>query len=254
MLRYLLVVACFICMYSCQKEISSEPLPAGRHTINVRFHGIVDADSLEFGKQYSNAFYEDYKVSTLKFYVHSIQLSKGSVNSAIESEDNYFIADLSSPSTSVITVKGLSGTYDHISFILGVDSIRNVSGAQTGALDPTNGMFWTWNTGYIMVKLEGNSQLANTPNNQVQYHIGGFKGEDNVVQRIDLPLPDGVFEAKDQGSSEISISVNVNKWFSAVHPIKIAEEPVCMTPGALAKTVAENYYHMFTVNDIVSSP
>jgi hypothetical protein len=128
-----------------------------------------------------------------------------------------------------------------------------VSGAQTGALDPTKGMFWTWNTGYIMAKLEGNSQLANTPNNEIQYHIGGFKGEDNVVQRIDLPLPDGLLEAKDNGSSEISISVNVNKWFSAVHPVKISEEPVCMTPGVLAKTVAENYYHMFTVNNVISS-
>jgi hypothetical protein len=34
-----------------------------------------------------------------------------------------------------------------IKFLLGVDSLKNVSGIQTGALDPAKGMFWTWNTG-----------------------------------------------------------------------------------------------------------
>jgi hypothetical protein len=50
-----------------------------------------------------------------------------------------------------------------IRFLLGVDSARNVSGIQTGALDPARGMFWTWNSGYVMAKIEGSSPSAHVP-------------------------------------------------------------------------------------------
>ena len=50
-----------------------------------------------------------------------------------------------------------AGNYNSLSFLLGVDSMHNVSGAQTGALDPANDMFWTWNSGYVMAKMEGAS-------------------------------------------------------------------------------------------------
>ena len=43
---------------------------------------------------------------------------------------------------------------------LGVDSLRNVTGVQTGALDPAMDMYWTWNTGYVMAKLEAAAQQA----------------------------------------------------------------------------------------------
>lgn len=66
--------------------------------------------------------------------------------------------------------------YNSLSFLIGVDSLKNVSGAQTGGLDPLNGMFWTWNTGYIMFKMEGNSPSSSVVNNKIEYHIGGFSG------------------------------------------------------------------------------
>jgi hypothetical protein len=48
-----------------------------------------------------------------------------------------------------------AGTYTGMYLTMGVDSARNVSGAQEGALDPANGMFWSWTSGYIMIKAEG---------------------------------------------------------------------------------------------------
>jgi hypothetical protein len=59
-------------------------------------------------------------------------------------------------------------------FMIGVDSARNNSGAQTGALDPTNGMFWSWSTGYIMAKFEGTSAQSPAAANALKFHIGGF--------------------------------------------------------------------------------
>ncbi|WP_316930094.1 MbnP family protein, partial [Hymenobacter sp. IS2118] len=49
------------------------------------------------------------------------------------------------PASQLLALKDIPvGDYQSVSFTVGVDSARNVAGAQTGALDPNNGMFWTW--------------------------------------------------------------------------------------------------------------
>src|SRR5690606_18580217 len=72
-----------------------------------------------------------------------------------------------------------AGYYVEIQYTMGVDSEKNVSGAQVGALSLSNGMFWDWNSGYIMLKAEGYSPQAE--NNGFAFHLGGFSGADNIV-------------------------------------------------------------------------
>jgi hypothetical protein len=139
-----------------------------------------------------------------------------------------------------------SGRYSNLVFQVGVDSIHNVSGAQTGALDPAKGMFWTWNSGYVMAKLEGSSSVSNQPIHAMAYHIGGFREPNNTVTTINLPFPQGKeLEINDQEVHELYITADINAWFSGPHPIHIKEIPTCTTPGILAKNISENYAGMF---------
>ena len=131
-------------------------------------------------------------------------------------------------------------SFTKIEFLLGVDSIRNVSGIQTGALDPAKGMFWTWNSGYIMAKLEGESPLANAAGNRFTYHIGGFRFGINTVRKISLNI------ANNQ-NNEIHINADINQWFKSKSEIRIAETNNCQTPGTLAVKFADNYANMFTI-------
>jgi len=68
-----------------------------------------------------------------------------------------------------------------IELMLGVDSLTNVSGAFSGALDPTNGMYWTWQSGYINIKIEGHSLRTNKP---FVYHLGGYQGQFSSAQKL----------------------------------------------------------------------
>ena len=52
-----------------------------------------------------------------------------------------------------------NGEYTKVNYTIGVDAARNTEGAQDGALDLVNGMFWSWNTGYIFMKMEGLGEL-----------------------------------------------------------------------------------------------
>lgn len=67
-----------------------------------------------------------------------------------------------------------------MSFILGVDSLRSTKdlSERTGVLDPTaagGDMYWSWNSGYNSLKMEGTSRSL-PMGGDFMYHIGGFGG------------------------------------------------------------------------------
>jgi hypothetical protein len=241
---------------SCQKELHFDSEEEPDHNLVIRFKAVVDTNDLEFGKTYTNRFKEPYSVSAFKFYLHDLEMiNTDSAKSFEIAKNKYFLVDFSDSGSTVIKLGIRPYVYNRFAFVMGVDSARNVSGAQTGALDPTKGMFWTWNTGYIMAKLEGNSPKAATPNNAFEYHIGGFKEAESVVKRLTLLFPyTSNIDLKPGKTTEITITANVNSWFYNPHDIQISVNPTCMTPGTLAMQIAENYRKMFTVIDIVNEP
>ena len=239
---------------ACQKSLRGDEEPLPNHHLNIQFKPVVDGDSLEYGKTYQNIFGEQYTVSNFKFYLCQVDLLNTESGSSYRlNKDDYFLVDFGNPASSRIVLSAIPSTYNRIAFTIGVDSIRNVSGAQTGALDPARGMFWTWNTGYIMAKLEGNSIVSNQPNQVFEYHIGGFSGSDNVVQKVSLIFPlNSSVGFQPERSTQMTIAANVNAWFSGANPTSIAISPVCTTPGTLAKNIASNYANMFEVLNIIS--
>lgn len=247
------LLACTV-LYSCQKSLRYDPDPAPDHDLEIQFKPVVDADSLQLGNTYYNVFNEQYSVRNFKFYICQVELTNTDSSKTYKlNKDQYFLVDFSDPGSTRLTLNAVPYTYNRISFTLGVDSIRNVSGAQTGALDPANGMFWTWNSGYIMAKLEGNSPASNQQNQIFEYHIGGFAGSENVVQKINLSFPLNQAVGFLPGRSTLmTITANTNAWFASPNAISITSTPVCTTPGDLAKSIAENYANMFQVVNVLS--
>lgn len=80
---------------------------------------------------------------------------------------------------------------NQLQFHLGIDSLTNVSGAMGGDLDPTKGMFWTWQSGYINLKMEGVCDQCATKDHSFQLHLGGYQGPHAALQTLRFPLPEG---------------------------------------------------------------
>ena len=239
---------------SCQKEIRFASDPAPSHSLTITFKPTADADDLVFGNTYNNTWGEPYTVSMFKFYICQVKLYNTDSGTSYDvNKDEYFLVNFADNSSTVLHLNAVPYTYNRIGFVIGVDSIRNVSGAQTDALDPAKGMFWTWNSGYIMAKLEGNSPASNQPNNKFEYHIGGFSGPDNVVKEVTLSFPLGqAVTLQANKSSNMTITANANAWFFNPNDVEISLSPVCTTPGPLATQIAENYIKMFTVTSLVN--
>ncbi|MBP6089903.1 MAG: hypothetical protein KA521_01505 [Crocinitomicaceae bacterium] len=119
--------------------------------------------------------------TTFKYYLSNVRLKRTDGTWWIHPE-SYFLIDLSDLNSSMLTIPNVPiGTYSAMEYTLGVDSLRNISGAQGGALSISNNMFWSWNTGYIMTKAEGISN--NSSSGSFSFHLAGFEGADNIVTK-----------------------------------------------------------------------
>jgi hypothetical protein len=221
-------------------------------TLKVSFVNTVRGKPLQLDSTlYSNTFSETYTISKFKYYISNIALAFR--DGIFKEIDSYHLVDEGNLSSLSFSFMTNVNTYQSLLFMLGVDSLRNVSGAQTGALDPLNDMFWTWNSGYVMAKLEGRSSQSKVINNKVEYHIGGFSGVHNVLKKLQFNFPPGmILDIREGKTSEIIIEADLDKWWQQPNELKISENPVCTTPGELAKKIADNYSRMFTIKNIIN--
>lgn len=214
-----------------------------QHTITLHFENFAGNKLLQSDSSYSNAFGEIFTIRNFRYYISNIELTDASGETQSFPGD-YFLVDNAIDSSKTILITTSLKNISSIHFLLGVDSLKNVSGVQTGTLDPARGMFWTWNSGYVMAKLEGNSASAKMPAHAFSYHIGGYMHDEQAARTIDLVLQKNI-SAETQAI--INIKADILKWFDGMHQIKIADVAFCHEPGKTAMLFADNYSNMFSI-------
>ena len=123
------------------------------------------------------------KCSELKMYLGSFSLLKSGKTVAQWPLD-YFLVDFSDAATTSFRLPEVpSVDFDEVSFLIGVDSLLQADGPHGGALDPAKGMYWTWQNGYIYVKMEGTSSQSPASNSAFAWHMGGYYGTLNAARR-----------------------------------------------------------------------
>ena len=223
-------------------------------TVTLTFKNIVkDTPVVLFDATYTNSFGEQYTINKFRYYVSKISLNQDDKSSGIDS--SIYLIDEEKAASRSISFEVPAGSYSSLNFQIGVDSIHNVSGAQTGSLDPTKDMFWTWNTGYVMAKLEGISPASKVVNGKYEFHIGGFSGKNNVLKTVNLPFPQNKPVQLTPGkTTEILITADVDDWFQNPHDMRIADKPAINSPGKFAVAMSENYADMFDIEKVIHQP
>ncbi|MFZ1496802.1 MAG: MbnP family protein, partial [Saprospiraceae bacterium] len=184
---------------SCSKDDDTKE--AG--TVEVEFDNIavvngierqlsmVTPGSTDYG--YTNGMGQNFNINLLRYYITNIKLEgpNGEVfNDHVHVEatgtEGVYLVDESVPSSSSVILKNVpAGQYNKITFTVGVEENAVTEGAAGGNLDPaTCNMFWNWNSGYIALKFEGQSNVSaggaggetiNGIEKGMAYHIGGWK-------------------------------------------------------------------------------
>lgn len=195
-------------------------------------------------ESYVTANNDTLTISRFKFYLSNIKLTTDN-NTTYSVPDGYYLIDAASTSSWAINLTNVpSGHYTSATFLIGVDSARNVSGSQTGALDPANGMFWTWSTGYIMAKLEGNSPQSTAAQNNVTYHIGGFTGVNSALRTASVNFGSTHAIVSSTANPQVNIVADASEFFKTPNTLSIATTSFQMSVNATSKAIADNYSDM----------
>lgn len=210
---------------------------AQERVLEVEFWALYDNKPLVL-KSGMNQFQEKTIVFTrLKYYITNIELYLGN-QSVWKEENSHHLVNQAQIETAKIALKIPNKLhYDKIKYQLGVDSLTNVSGAMGGDLDPTKGMYWAWNSGYINFKLEGIYEDCPTRKNKFQFHIGGYAGSIASVQKIEHKI-------MEEGS--ILVNVEVDQFLKELN---LEEEHSLMSPSIKAVAFAERAALIFNMKN-----
>ena len=246
----MIAVAATMIFSGCKKD-GQDPADDDHHsgtgTVRINFRQMFGDSLLDLGVEaYPTANNDTITVNMLKYYVTNIKLTDD-VGNVYSVPDSYFLINAANTSSQTITLSSIpGGHYTNLTFLIGVDSARNVSGAQTGALDPANGMFWTWSTGYIMAKMEGTSTQSTAAANSVTFHLGGFSGANSALRWVSIPLTTHL-SVTSTGNPLVTVKADAAEWFKSPTLLNLAVTNDVTMPGATATSIVNNYSDMFSL-------
>jgi len=203
--------------------------------VKLKITPLFNNQSITKNTWYVSSQKDSIQFTKLKFYLTDFQVKsiKGEINTIDHS--NYLI-DIFKPETLEILLNTVSfNNGDKLSFNLGVSSDINTTGAHSGALDPSNGMFWSWQSGYINFKIEGISPSSKTRQNKFQFHIGGYQPPYNTIRRFDFVLNKHTTE----------LNLKLEKFFEGA---KLAVDNQVMIPGEKASKLATVFFNTLSIN------
>lgn len=218
-------------------------------TVSINLNAVInDEDLVLETKTFLNPLDESFTVKRFAFYLSNIKLLKDNGES-YSIPNSYILYDKSKPNFNNVSFSNIPlGNYTGLEFTFGIDSVRNYSGAGDGALDPINGMYWTWNTGFINLKFEGEWMAPDT-NLVFIYHLGGFR-EPYYSYRAAEPDNNIPFNIKSNENTTIYIDADLNKFFGDFQPLSFSQNQVIMDPSSLSAKLSTNCARMFKVNRI----
>lgn len=198
----------------------------------VRFKAIYNGQEISIGKTINDSNSNWIEFSTLRFYVSDLYIIDNQGQEILG--EQYQLIDLENQES--LTIMQHENGILQLRFLLGIDSLTNVAGILEGPLDPINGMYWTWNSGYINFKLEGRTNLSLAPKNEFVYHLGGYLNPYSTSREVILQL--------DPKKQETIIEIQLDKWLKS---IDIRETNSVMIPGAKAVQLSDELVDIFKV-------
>lgn len=194
----------------------------------IQFRFTFNKEEVKLNQNYYLASIKDsVQFETLKFYFGNfIFTSKKNLSDTLAKK--YHLVDWEDESTRKLLLENINSEgKSELSFSLGVDSLTNVGGAMGGDLDPTNGMYWAWQSGYINFKIEGKSNVCDTRNHVFQFHIGGYQNPNATYQAKEVDL---------EKKKSIIIEIPLDEILSQIN---LVEENEIMSPGTRAVQISK---------------
>jgi len=259
-MKQIIILSLIIFTLSCKKDeqiiepVTENSKTSGEVTLNFTHMAGNELMKISADEAYSittpkykNNYGDTFSVIDFKYYISNIKLRKDDGSYYVGKESYHLVNSADSNRTCKIKLSEVPfGSYTSIEFMIGIDSTRNLSGAQTGDLDPVHGMYWDWSQGYIFMRFFGysNSAPANTSHN-LTFDIGGTGNE----RKISLPLSQFNLMVTKDNFQKVYLKTDVLELFKGPNSLSFSFLNNAMTPKQVLALV-ENYTDIFTVSAV----
>lgn len=262
-MKYLIVsLLTTILFIACKKDKMEVYDPNVKSELTLKFDNIVGDKELQLNTgSYTNASGEQFSISVLQYFISNIELTtKDGRTYTLPQLESYFLVKEQDLASQNIKIQVPEGEYKTLKFVIGVDSLRSTKpiSERPGVLDPANyapgheGMYWSWNSGYIFYKMEGTSAAAPADpsgNKKFRFHIGLFGGYSSPTlnniktKTIDLSVA-GAPKVKMGKKPSVHILHDVLKSMEGHTKVSLAEYPTVMV-NPFSANIANNYVEGF---------
>ena len=239
-MKKLLFFILIVSSISCHKNT---PQPTTLGSLNFKITNKLNGKNLVLNQKYVTATGDSIYITSFKYYISNIQFMNLENGNFYAAPNSYYLIDASIPASATLQVTNIpTGDYNKIGFSIGVDDVRNHTGAQTGALDATANaeMFWSWNAGYKFLLLEGYYYSGSGAYSPFLFHIGSddnFKNE-NFNSYISGWNTD--INIRSGKTSEVDANFNIDQVFNGINLDSVNN----VQGGNEATTIANNYSNM----------
>lgn len=226
--RYILfLLASTIIFTSCKEDPKEETPSPNSDAPKVVFTLSPKYENADFaaGTVYFDSYGHRIRIDNFQSYISDITLHDDLGNDVVIKD----IAMWNIGADNTFTAEIPAGSYSSLSIGIGVPEAKNKN------IDPTTypndhplsvygaqGMFWTWNTGYIFTKFEGKADFTGTEGASLlspfAYHVGDdpyyrivnldFPFTIEAKQTIDIPVVVRVDQILNGGTSQVDVEVD----------------------------------------------
>ncbi len=207
--------------------------------LTLKLYHTFNGEKFEFNKPFRTENGDTLILNKLAYYLSNFKIfnAGGTVNERVYR----LVRFVENIDTVVYTCQILSSQtngQNQIEWGIGVDNAANNSLDNFGDLSPTNNdMYWSWNTGYKFVVLEGKVRKNGLEKNMV-YHIGlneGYK-----LYRATLP-----FTLQADKKFNLTFEVKLDQLFKNPNTISVIDENNIQFDPVQLKKISDNYANGF---------
>lgn len=199
------IAALLMALASCKEERTQVV-----NTVNVRFELVNDGEPFSPGEVVQLPSGERLRIDQLDFYVNAPELSGTSTS------DENGISLIRIQQDMVET--GWSTTAElasGLSFEIGVPASINDNPdpsqyATSHPLSDFSGMYWSWNSGYKFIQLEGRADLSGTEGASLDHPISYHTGLEANREFVALPEP----LAASCERYDLVVTIDVSQWWN----------------------------------------
>lgn len=232
---------------------------SSKGTVILKFdNGIGDQDFI-FNTNFNKFNNESYQLEDLKYIISNIRLKdkNGTEYSYPKNKNIFIISEANGNNAGEIKIQldGVDGgTYNQITFGLGIDQERYKLGAegQGDFLEKAEAedMLWAWATGYKFTLLNGKCSYDDKIDENLAIHIGSLGTTTDIYSEVTLDLPNSI-KVADGKKPEIHVFADISKLFEGVKLLNFTDGYNEVHTNAEKMTdIMDNFKRLFSISHV----